>query len=427
MIPQYNYKYINELNDTKKEVLRHLNRQVKIKPVENQILNNLKTFNKNIININSDSLLRSINTGLKSYIDELDVLTASILPFKKRGRPEKEKKQPKEDTEATKILTPEEFELRNKQVDDLMNEIEEMKEENKRETRRQGEYIASLRDEGFATKGQVALLKKTIEETELSKEKIKEMTLTYMNKLKELERLNRAMEKSVDAANALNLNVDVILPHFPQAAKFQARSTYTHQGAKHQPKVELVVDKVKTFYEIRNEYRKLYQEILDLRGKIIEITEGMEYPLYEESRYMSVKEPQEGKGRIGGATEYNVNTVFNSVNEFLKKLLIDTNRYLVAVSKNISKSLYYDKIDIQDFNNIKKELVIKYNHFIDIFYKRSAGDFLPEESEDKYNAIFDNIKKRLDQISKFISSNVNRPDVMQGSGFSDNKLKRNYM
>lgn len=426
MIPQYNYKYINELNDTKKEVLRYLNRQVKIKPVENQILNNLKTFNKNIININSDSLLRSINTGLKSYIDELDVLTASILPFKKRGRPEKEKKQPKEETETTRIITPEEFEDRNKQIDELIYEIEEIKEEHKRVVKQHNEYIAKLREDEITTKQEITLLKKTIEEKELSNKRFKEMMENYIGMLRELEQLNDDMKKTADEANALNVSEDVVLKLFPTVANYTARSVYTHQ-AKGQPKVEIIVEKVKTFYEIRKKYKNLYQETIVLRSKIIEIVEGIQLPLHEQSRFISVGEPKEGSGRIGGAMEYNVNTVFNNINEFLKKLLIDTNRYLVAVSKNISKSLYYDKIDIQDFNNIKKELVIKYNHFIDIFYKRSAGDYLPEESEEKYNAIFDNIKKRLDEISKFISSNVNRPDVIQGSGFSDNKLKRNYM
>lgn len=134
---------------------------------------------------------------------------------------------------------------------------------------------------------------------------------------------------------------------------------------------------------------------------------------------------------ITPAELFTVKDVANSINDMLKKVLSKTITMKNKVSKNISSSMFYDKYDIQKFNNLASNFVTL---FEDGFMKtfESPSDYIYKYSKEKYDEIFKKIKNNIIEIRRYINygkresqSTIQAP-IMRGSGFGE-MPKRNYM
>lgn len=498
MIPKYNIKYLDDLNNAKKITLERINQQINVKPYNEDIVNYYKKNTSILNNISSDSLLSIINSSIRGYNDELDVLIASILPYKQVGRPRKEEQKeeledtpppPLENIEQLEDTPPpleniEQFDEKEQVIDKLNKELEEIKqtikdledyktsaEEYKKTTE---EYITELYKAGFEDEKEITKIRKNAEETKktiiktyseiLEKERKYSKMITKLNDVQENIQLQiRKILNLNEEQHITNNDYITLLRIKKQPVNSSTKTiTYKYENGK---QINIEIKKLNNLFSGTSEntipkFNALYDKTIDERDKLINLINTMKSfsNTYNAPTIKNIPEETEeirktfseiqpylligdGKKKLGGkrgkktqeGDYYNVKAVFNNINEVLKKLLIDLNKHLIRVSKNISKATYYDKIEIQDFNNLKNDLLTKFKVLRTLFYKRQSNDLLTQESIDRYEKIFNDIEYRLDNISKNISVNVFRDQpnyqtpIMRGSGYISENPKRNYM
>jgi len=492
MIPKYNIKYLDDLNNAKKLTLERINQQINVKPYNEDVVNYYKKNTSILNNISSDSLLYIINSSIRGYNDELDVLIASILPYKQIGRPRKEEQEenpedtppPLENIEQLEQLDEKEqvIDKLNKELEGIKQTIKDLEdyktsaEENKEKTEK---YIAELQKQGNAD---AAEIRKIREEAKKAEETNKSIIKTY-DDLLEIEKKYRIMLTKLNEVQQniqsqireiLNIKQDKVITEDDYETLLLVKKQSTGIGIRYKtftPKIEgketksVEIAQLNNLFSGTSEYTipkfnglydrtiVLHKTLLGLVNKLISISnyvlpstiiekmstqsEDIRKSFQEIQPYLSGNGKKKLGGKRGKKTQegdyYNVKAVFNNINEVLKKLLIDLNKHLIRVSKNISKAIYYDKIEIQDFNNLKNDLLTKFKVLRTLFYKRQSNDLLTQESINRYEKIFNDIEYRLDDISKNISVNVFRDQpnyqtpIMRGSGYISENPKRNYM
>lgn len=487
MIPKYNIKYLDDLNNAKKLTLERINQQINVKPYNEDVVNYYKKNTSILNNISSDSLLYIINSSIRGYNDELDVLIASILPYKQVGRPRKEEQEEKPEDTPPPLENIEELDEKDQVISNLNKELEGIKqtikdledyktsaEEDKEKTEK---YIVELRQQGFSDEAEI---RKIREEAKKAEETNKSIIKTY-DDLLEIEKKYRIMltklnkvQQNIQSQIREILNIKenevitgddykTLLLVKKQSVGIRHKTFTAKIEGKEIKSVEIAQlnnlfsgtseDTIPKFNGLYDRTIELHKSLLGLVNKLISISNYVlpstiieNMPTQSEDIRESFKEIQpylsgDGKKKLGGkrgkktqeGDYYNVKAVFNNINEVLKKLLIDLNKHLIRVSKNISKAIYYDKIEIQDFNNLKNDLLTKFKVLRTLFYKRQSNDLLTQESIDRYEKIFNDIEYRLDNISKNISVNVFRDQpnyqtpIMRGSGYISENPKRNYM